>query len=368
MRCLSRAPNLNAGVRMRRLFGVTAAVAALAIALSGCSLVNDGPKVVTQVQEGFAAHELLTRLTDELRERGDILSADSSVVPVYMSAGVTVRMRGDAAATAIGEVATRIDDALRSPELEPFERQFSVEAGNASFKQTDFTQAPFDFAAELAYWDAVQRTIGPGITLTLGEGRDGSLQRILSTGKDSTVIAIAAHADALTAMVPPNSVETMWRLPGVAGYNDWLGPLPDVRVLTFLATMAGITNLLDDSVQEAPPGVYVNLPGPGVDSAPQFAFIAKEATTKEDSAATRQLGLKMARAALATGLPAFQVAIQTLGNELDEDARIHVGACAELNSMFPPSPADHKLVADLVAGGADLPDTAAGICMTFATP
>ena len=340
---------------MRRSFRVTAVAVALAVVLSGCSLVEDGGKIVTQLRESAAANTVLTALTTELRSRDDVESAELTLVPVTMSAGITAVLRRDATASGIADVVTRIDEALRSDELTPFERQFSVKVGDSSIRQTDFAQQPFDFAAELAYWNSVQRAIGPGITLTLGEGRDGSLQRILSTGKDSTVVVIADHADALAAITPPNGAETMWRFPGIYGYSDWLGPLPDRRILKFLAAMASVTNLLDDSVQEAPPGVYVNLPGDGGKHAPQFAFVANAPDVAVDAASTWKITLRFVREALATGLPALQIGVQSYGDGTADQASFHIGECTDVN---PATPGDRKLVADLVASGVSLPDTA----------
>lgn len=353
---------------MRQKMSAVAMLIALAVVLSGCSLVNDGRKIASEIQQSMAASASLSTLTDELRQRSDVVEASQSVIAVYMSASVTVVMTADAAPSAIADVSSRIDESMRGADLQPFKREFTVTAGEASIRQTDFTQAPFDFAAELAYWDAVKSAIGPGISLTLGAGRDGSLQRILSTGTDSAVIAIADHADALAALITPNGVETMWRLPGIFGYSDWLGPLPDPRILKFLAAMASVTNLLDDSVQESPPGVYVNVPGEGADFAPQFAFVANEPGMSVDAAATWQITLRFAREALATGLPALQVSVQSYGVDTADQASFHIGECTELNPMFPPSAADRKLVADLVAGGVSLPESAAGMCLTFATP
>jgi hypothetical protein len=350
---------------MRRVLGVVAMAAALAVVLSGCSLWQDGEKVVGQVQQGIAARQLLDELAGELRERDDVESIDSNVAPVYMTASVTVRLRAGAQAKAIGDVAIRVDEVLRSAELQPFEREFSVQAGDAGIRQTSFDGAPVDYAAELAYWGAIQSAVGTGLTLTLGADRSGAFQRILSTRTDATVVAIADHYDAITALEPPDGTDTIWRLPGFAGHTDWLGTLPDTKILTFLATMAGFTNLLDDSVPELPPGVYMFMAGEGQHFPPQFTFVAPETTTHEEVDTNWRFGLRMAREALATGLPALQIAIQTFGNELDEDSYIHLGECVEL---MPPSSADLKLVADLVASGVDIPITAAGHCIGFATP
>jgi hypothetical protein len=104
---------------MRRVLGVVAMAAGLAVVLSGCSLWQDGEKVVGQVQQGIAARQLLDELTGELRERDDVESIDSNVAPVYMTASVTVRLRAGAQAKAIGGVAIRVDEVLRSAELLP---------------------------------------------------------------------------------------------------------------------------------------------------------------------------------------------------------------------------------------------------------
>lgn len=350
---------------MRRILGVTAMAAALAVVLSGCSLWQDGEKVVGQLQEGFVAHQVLTELTDELRALDDVETAESSVVPVFMTAGVTVVLRAGVPARTVGEIATRVDEVLRGPDLQPFEREFSVRAGEAGITQTSFDRSPVDYAAELAYWGLVQSAVGTGLTLTLGADRAGEFQRILSTGTDATVATLAENYDAVAGIDPPAGTPTMWRLPGILGYADWLGPLPERSILTFMADMAGVTNLLDDSVQEMPPGFYVVLPQSGSSFPARFAVVANAPGTEVDAAATWRLVLRMTRGALATGLPAFQVAVQSYGDGSFADANFHVGECADLH---PPTAADRKLVADLVADGIQLPGSAAGICIAFATP
>lgn len=350
---------------MRKVLGVVAMAAALAVVLSGCSLWQDGEKVVTQLQQGIAARQVLDEVTGELRARDDVESADSTVAPVYMTASVTVEFRDDAAASDVADAATRIDEALRSDELQPFTREFTVRAGDAGIHRTSFDGTPIDYTAELAYWDAVQSIIGAGLTLTLGADRAGELQRILSTGTDATVAALAEHYDDVAALEPPVAAKTMWRLPGVLGYADWLGPLPERSILTFMADMARVTNLLDDSVQEMPPGFSAVLPDADNSFPPRFAYVANTPGTDVDAAATWRLVLRMVRGALATGLPAFQIAIQSYGDDAVDEANLHVGECADLN---PPTEADHKLVADLAAEGIPLPEGAAGICIAFASP
>lgn len=350
---------------MRRVGGMVAIAVVTAVVLSGCSLWQDGEKVVGQVSEGIVAHQVLTELTDELRALDGVSSAESSVVPVYLTASVTVKLRKATPPSVIGGVATRIDEVLRSDELQPFKREFSVRAGEAGIHQTSFDGAPIDYPSEFAYWGAIQSTLGTGLTLTLAADRAGDFQRILSTGADATVAAIAENYDAIMAIEPPDAAETNWRLPGIMGYADWLGPLPEGSILTFMADMAGVTNLLDDSVQEMPPGFFVVLPQSGNSFPPRFAFVANTPGVDVDVAATWQLVLRMVRGALATGLPAFQVAVQSYGDDTFYGANIHVGECADL---VPPTPADRKLVADLAADGIQLPEGAAGICITFATP
>lgn len=350
---------------MRRIVALTAMVAAFAVVLSGCSLWQDGEKVAGQVQESIVAHQVLTELTDELRARDGVESAESSVVPVYRTASVTVEFRKGSPAIAVAEVVTRVDEVLRGAELQPFKREFSVQAGDAGILQTSFDRAPIDYAAELAYWDAVQSAIGTGITLTLGADRAGEFQRILSTETDATVAAIADHYDDVAALEPPDAAETRWRLPGFAGYADWLGPVPERGILTFLASMAGVTNLLGDSVQEPPPGVYVNLSDARGESPPSFVFASIEPSSPEDMDTARKLGLRMAREALASGLPALRISVIVWGGDIQANAHVHLGECTDLN---PPTAADRKLVADLAASGVALPEGAAGLCLAFATP
>lgn len=350
---------------MRRLLGVAAVAVALAVGLSGCALWHDGEKVVTQVQQGIVAHEVLTKLTDELRARDDVESAESSVVPIYMTAGVTVAVREGVPAQTNGEIATRVDEVMRGADLQPFDREFSVQAGDAGIKQTSFDRTPVDYAAELAYWGEVQAAVGTGLTLTLGADRAGALQRIVSTQTDAAVAALAEHYDDIAAIAPPSGTATNWRLPGILGYADWLGPLPDRRVLAVLGTMARDTNLLDDSVQEEPPGVFVTLPVAGQTFGTRFYFVANFPGKAIDEDATRALTLELARAVVGAGFPAFQLAVQSYGDDTFEDANLHVGECAEVN---PPTASDRKLVADLTAAGIALPDGAAGICLAFATP
>lgn len=350
---------------MSRILSVTATAAALAVVLSGCSLWQDGEKVVGQLQEGFVAHQVLTELTDELRALDDVETAESSVVPVFMTAGVTVVLRAGVPARTVGEIATRVDEVLRGPDLQPFEREFSVRAGEAGITQTSFDRSPVDYAAELAYWGLVQSAVGTGLTLTLGADRAGEFQRILSTGTDATVATLAENYDAVAAIALPSGTATNWRLPGILGFADWLGPLPDRRVLAVLGTMARHTNLLDDSVQEEPPGVYALLPGEGQSFPPRFAFVANFPGKTLDEDVTWALTRELARAVLDARFPAFQLAVQSYGDGSFADANFHVGECADLH---PPTAADRKLVADLVADGIQLPGSAAGICIAFATP
>ncbi|HEY9499449.1 MAG TPA: hypothetical protein VIQ78_10540 [Terrimesophilobacter sp.] len=349
---------------MREMVGVAAMAAALAVVLSGCSLWQDGEKVVGQVREGIAARQVLQELADELRARDDVEAVDSNVAPVYMRAIVTVELRDTASASVIAEVTTRIDAALRSDELQPFTREFSVQAGDVGVRQTSFDGAPVDYAAELAYWGAVQSAIGTGIVLTLGPDRAGDFQRILSTETDATVAALAENYDAIVALEPPSAVETKWRLPGFAGYADWLGPVPEHGVLRVMADMAAVTNLLDDSVPEMPPGFLVLLSDRN-SFPPRFALVANMPGTQVDSAVTWPLVLRMARGALGAGLAEFQVGVQSWNGEDIESANFHVGECLELN---PPTTADRKLVTALTADGIQLPADAAGICVTFASP
>ena len=57
---------------MREMVGVAAMAAAFAVVLSGCSLWQDGEKIVGQVREGIAARQVLQELADELRARDDV--------------------------------------------------------------------------------------------------------------------------------------------------------------------------------------------------------------------------------------------------------------------------------------------------------
>jgi hypothetical protein len=350
---------------MRRLLGGMALATAVIVALTGCSLWHDGEKIVAETQQGIAAAEALSTLTEELRARDDVESAESRVVSIFRTASVTVELRDTATAAAIAEITARVDEALRSEELQPFDREFSVHAAGAGIRQTAFDGAPTDYVAELSYWEAVRSIVGAGIDLTLGADRAGDLQRILSTQADAVVAAIAEHHDELGSLPAPPGAETDWRMPGILGYADWLGPLPKRGVLDVMAAMADATNLLDDSVQEAPPGVDVVLPGREQSFPPRFALVANTPGERVDATTTRQLTLRMARAALDAGLPAFQLAVQSYGADSFSDANLHVGDCAD---AAPPTAADRRLVAELTASGIRLADDAAGICVEFATP
>ncbi|HRN29151.1 MAG TPA: hypothetical protein PK781_06945 [Terrimesophilobacter sp.] len=347
---------------MRRFLRTTALMVALALTVAGCTLWEDGENVVGQLREGFAAHAVLAELVDELRELEDVESAEAGVNQIHRTAGATVTLHSTAPAEVIADVATRVDGALQRVELQPYKREFTVRAGEASIQQSSFDLAPVDYAAELAYWHVIQSAIGPDITLNLGNDRRGSFQRILSTEVDGTVAMIAEHYDAFAAIPSPGSTETMWRLPGIVGFGDWLGPLPERSILTLMADMATVTNLLDDSVPEMPPGFTVGLSDSPSSFPPRFMLVGNMPGTEMDAAATWPLVLRMVRGAFETGLAEFQVGFQSWHGEIVESANFHVGDCADAH---PPTQVDRKFVGDLAADGILLPENAAGICTAF---
>lgn len=179
------------------------------------------------------------------------------------------------------------------------------------------------------------------------------------------VVTLARNPEALDSIGVPGTAPTRWRLPGVAGYTDQLGTLPDARVLTVLAEMASVTNLLDESVAETPPGAYVMLRDIRDSSPPRFVVIANAPGEARDDTAARSLALRMARAALAAGIPAFQLSVTSWDGEMILDARFHVGECTE---TIPASAADRRLLADLQTDGLLLQDATPGACITWATP
>ena len=317
------------------------------------------------MQQGAAANEVLSELTESLRARDDVESAESSVVPVTMSASVSVVLRSTATPTAMGEVTVQVDTALRGPKLQPFKRAFAVRSDDAEIRQSDFAQPPIDYAAELEYWSAVRSAVGPGLTLALSPGRSGSLLRLLSTQSAATVVAIADNFAAITALAPPAGTDTLWQIPGVGGYQDARGSLPDIRSLRFLATMSTLTNLLDDTSYEPMEGVAVGVPRSSAD-APTFQLVMVPPQSEKEAAANRKLRLAMVETALDTGLPALQVFAISLDDDLGGGAHLYRGGCTDVYPVI--SASDRELVTELAATGADLTGVAPGICITFNTP
>lgn len=350
---------------MRRLLVAAVLAVVTALTLSSCSLWKDGEKIVGQWQQGAAANEVLSELTESLRARDDVESAEASAVPITMSASVSVVMRPTATPAAMGEVTVQVDTALRGPKLQPFKREFVVSSDDAEIRQLDFAQAPIDYTAELEYWGAVRSAVGPGLTLSLGPGRGGSLLRLLSTQSAATVVAIADNFAAITALAPPTGTDTLWQIPGVGGYQDARGSLPDIRSLRFLAKMSTLTNLLDDANYEPMEGVAVGVPQSATD-APAFQLVMIPPQNEKEAAANRKLRLAMVETALDTGLPAFQVFAISLDDSLGGGAHLYRGGCKEVYPTI--SAGDRELVTELAATGADLTDVAPGICITFSTP
>ncbi|MCO5295106.1 MAG: hypothetical protein M9882_09425 [Homoserinimonas sp.] len=349
---------------MRRLLVAATLAVVAALSLSSCSLWKYGEKIVGQWQQGAAANEVLSELTESLRARDDVESAESSAVPITMSASVSVVMRPTATPAALGEVTALVDTALRGPKLQPFKREFTVSEGGVEIRQTDLDGDPVDYEAELAYWRAVLQEINADLELTLGADREGNFERIFSTHTDATVLAIAQHYDTVLAIEAPAGFETNWRLPGIYGYADWLGPLPQQGVLSVLAAMAGDSNLLDDSVQEKPPGVFVTLPGSGQDFPPRFTLVENAPGEPVDEAFAWTQTLTLTRAALAAQLPEFQIGVQAYKADSIKEAYLHFGECAEVS---PPTPDDRELIADLASAGIPVPQDSAGICVTFSS-
>src|SRR5690606_8726372 len=124
--------------------------------------------------------------------------------------------------------------------------QFSVQRGDSRIHHTSLSDTHLDFAAEIAHWAEVQSALGADLALELRADGTGVV-RVLTATTDATVAAILENYDAITALRPPSNTETMWRVPGVMGNADRFGPLPERRILSLLAEMAEVTNLLDAS-------------------------------------------------------------------------------------------------------------------------
>lgn len=335
-----------------------AATAVTALLLTGCAIWESAERAVTEVYSAVVARQLLNELTDELQQRDDVVSAESAATAVDMTASVTVTLNATAPRRALADVASRVAETLRSEELQPFGRQFSVQRGESGIHQTSFGNTTLDFAAEIAHWVEVQSAVGVELAFELRADGTGVV-RVLTATTDAIVAAILENYDAISALRPPSNTETMWRVPGVMGNADRFGPLPERRILSLLAEMAEVTNLLDSSLAEEPPGFSASLP---VGSPPRFTLVANAHGSEVDAATTGQLTLHLTLQAIATGLSQFQVSVQTYAADSVDTASFHVGQCADAS---PPTPADQELVDTLTAAGVALPVGAAGGCLVF---
>lgn len=357
---------------MRAIVRVTALVASAVVTLSlaGCSLWHDGEDVVGQLREGINAHNVLVELAESLRERPEVASVETSLIPIDRTVGVTIRMAPHASAAASAEVALLADAALRSEALAPYARTLDVSAPSghdeptmtAAIRLTDFDAKPLDFLAEFSYWQELRALVGSPLDLRIESDRAGALRRILSTHVDATVASLAYNAEAIRAVAQPSPIETAWRFPGLLGYAEWAGPLPDDRLLLVLADMQKVTNLLDDSGPEAPPGIYLIVssadPRP-----PHFGVVASAPGIVPDADTVHELTLALVRAAEAAGLSAYSIGIDDV--TAPRPTQLHRGDCLD---AFPPSSEELRSLDRLIAEGVDVPRMSAGVCLAFATP
>lgn len=356
---------------MRRILGVTAAVIALAVALSGCTLVSDGGLVLNDLRRGVAAQERLDTLAESLRKRDDVVTVEAGADAVYQTASVTVKMREDAAPGAIAEVATLVDEAMRGVELQPMKREFDMKAGGVSIRQSDFTQGPIDYGIELEYWGLAESAIGANLVLVLETDADGRFSRVFVSGDSATVSALSSNYKEFVALAPPNATDTAWVLPGLNGAVA----SPDHRILRFLANMASVTNLNHDGTLAeyipgtapitAPPAVIVFVGDRKRNTGPMFVLYTSDGVLIPNRADVWPLALATAKEALATGIANVRLQISLDWGDGADYAQAHIGECTEL---IPPSPADRKLVAELIASGVGITDDAAGMCLAFANP
>ena len=352
-------PSKSRSVRMPRVARATAVAAVSALLLTGCAVWESAEGAVTDVYQGVVAHQELNKLTDELRLRNDVVSAESTVTPVEKTASVSVELIATASANALAEVAARVDAVLRSDALTPFERQFSVRAGESRIHHASFGDAPVDFAAEIAHWNELQALVGAELSLELDKNAVGVVVRVFSTRTDATVSAILQNYDAIETLGLVNGAGSQWRLPGVAGNVDGFGPLPDPRILSLLADVSEMTNLLDASLDEEPPGFVASLSD---GFPPGFSVVANAPGTAVDSVAIDQLMIRVVQGAIATGMPTFRISVQTFSADSVDTASFYVGQCEK---TVPPTLADEELFDAIAAAGVVLPTGAAGGCLAF---
>lgn len=339
-----------------RAAAIVGVVWSLGAAVTGCSLLSDGEMVITQTSQSIAAGQALATLASELDAFEHVESVSTGVDAIMMSASIDVEVRSDAEPSTMREILAALDAGMRAQVFEPFTLTFFAASPTLGVRYADFPGHPVDYDAESAYWEMLRGVLGATAHVHVEFDPSHGAWRYVGTSDDAAPAALVAAYDRVAAVPVPNGIPTRWVLPGVSGHLDHDGPLPDADLLGFLAHMARVTNLLDEMEAEAPPGFWLSTRG----DATQFSFVANGPGNDVDEAGSWRVTVDMVDAALATGLSALRLQVQTFDG--GGDAMLHRGECAE---SLEPTRADVGLVERLTAEGVDLDGVVPGQCARF---
>ena len=351
------------GSRRKSCVATTLAIALSVGVLSGCSLVGDGGTIVGFLAEDAANAERLRQLIDDVTALPGVATADGAFDATAESPGPSVTVQADSSATA-AELAAVVDrvGAEYTTEWSLYVVSAVIETAPGSrLTVTDFTRSVSDVAAQIEYWQAVEKVVGSPLQLALDLPTTHFPGGLITAPPSDlrAAPALLSHYDAFLALNPPPTGPGPLFLPGFSTS----GPRPPARYVEVARRLAGIVT------EPATQGV----PGSGFqwssrdDSAPGAIYYLAVAGIEysADGTGTAAWDQVAAAAAIFSDAGLDRATFTFLRGE--DPISFHVGDCAdEAAPGTVPDTASDDLLPALEAAGVSLPAGAApGYCQLW---
>jgi hypothetical protein len=350
-----------------RLPSVVAAVALLAVALGGCSFVDDAGQVWGIVASDSEKQRKLASVVSALEGIDGVESASadfSADGPAGDEVHLQVTVSAESTKEHAWKIATVTYEAFSSVELAETAPLLTLRiAGNVHsvLTRSFFGYSDEQFAEDFDYWRAIEKTVGTELSMSLTEGFvTGTYVRTFRAPDGVDAVAAAEHVldnfDALAALHDETKNPTMWELSGMRSYPN----LPSAESVELLDEIRDTIPLVD----------YSQLPE---DAEPEFEYpggvllmwsrpFFEGPTTVEISITHGEYRESDWDAALGAAVRAAELSnLNFRYTAGDQQFQLHTSTCEGTVAV---SGDDRKLFDTVLASGAQfLTGAAAGVCV-----
>lgn len=247
----------------RRTIAASVALALVAVAVSGCSLVSDGERAVKIFQDEEAAKAVVSTTVASLRKVDGVTEASGNIDPSgpgSNEATISVEVDSDATGAMLRQVAELTSAAFDREIMAKRIRTLTVSRDDAAFTQSSFGMGAETAADEIEYWAEVQRASGVQFSMVVTESEStmytetedsaGYAREFFarSMSPDEFLTAFTANYDAVLAVPDSSRASTFWIVPGMSALG-----LPPREIVNLLDDVRKVTPVLDiAAMRDAP--------------------------------------------------------------------------------------------------------------------